>query len=73
MTTDIREKLHASPFFPFTIYVADDREYRVATPDHAQVSPKGGRVSIFTDDDRHVLLPALLISAIDIDSENATQ
>jgi len=73
MTTDIREKLHASPFFPFTIYVADGREYRVATPDHAQVSPKGGRVSIFTDDDQHVLLPALLISGIDIDSEDATQ
>lgn len=73
MTADIREKLHASPFLPFTIYLADGRQYRVATPDHAQVSPKGGRVSIFTDDERHVLLPALLISGIDIDSEKTSQ
>ncbi|MBA3386343.1 MAG: hypothetical protein H0X73_14775 [Chthoniobacterales bacterium] len=67
MTVDIRDRLHAVPFVPFTIFVADGREYRVPTSDHAQVSPKGGRVSIFTDDDRHVLLPALLISGIDID------
>ncbi len=73
MTTEIREKSHAQPFVPFTINVADGREYRVPTPDHAQVSPKGGRVSFFEDDDRQFLLPALLISGVAVDSEQPNQ
>jgi len=68
MTADIRERLKAHPFVPFSIRVADGREYRVPTPDHAHVYPSGGRVSIFTDDDREVILAALLVSGLALDS-----
>jgi hypothetical protein len=40
------------------------REYTVPTPDHADVYPSGGEVSIFTDDDREFILPGLLISIV---------
>ena len=67
MTPDIRERLKAQPFVPFSIHVADGREYRVPSPDHAHVHPNGKRVSVFTDDGREFILPALLLSGLGLD------
>jgi hypothetical protein len=64
MTNDIRQRLLAQPFVPFVVHTADGREYSVPTPDHAHVYPSGGRVSIFTDDDREFILSGLLISGL---------
>jgi len=55
MTADIRQLLQAEPFVPFAIHVADGREYRVPTPDHAH-------------DDRTFILPALLLSGVALDT-----
>jgi hypothetical protein len=66
MTNDIRQRLAAQPFLPFVIHTADGREYKVPTPDHAHVSPQGGRVSIWMDDETEYILPALLISVLKI-------
>ena len=73
MTADIRLHLSAQPFIPFTVHVADGREYRIPTPDHAHVYPSGGRVSIYTDDDREFILPALLLSGLALDGIQATR
>ncbi len=73
MVADVRERLSAKPFVPFTIYVADGRSFRVPTPDHAHVHPNRSRVSIYTEDGGLQLLPALLISGVGIDSEEATR
>ncbi len=69
MTKDIRERLAAQPFLPFVVYTADGREYQVPTQDHAHVSPAGGRVSIWTDDETEYILPALLISGLKVPSD----
>jgi len=66
MTNDIREMLATRPFQPFMVHTADGREYNVPTPEHAHVSPRGGRVSIWTDDDTTIILPGLLISGLKI-------
>jgi hypothetical protein len=66
MTNDVRELLSAKPFAPFVVHVADGREYRVPTAEHASVSPRGGRVSIWNDDDTQTILPALLISGVKV-------
>lgn len=66
MTNDIRERLAARPFVPFVVHTADGREYSVPTAEHAHVSPRGGRVSIWNDDDIEHILPALLISGLKI-------
>ncbi|HWB61771.1 MAG TPA: hypothetical protein VG733_19970 [Chthoniobacteraceae bacterium] len=67
MTADIRERLKAQPFVPFNIHVADGREYRIPTPDHAHVLPGNSRVAIYTDDSREIILPALLVSGLAMD------
>jgi hypothetical protein len=66
MTKDIRDRLVAQPFQPFVVHTADEREYDVPTHDHAHVSPGGGRVSIWTDDETEYILPALLISGLKV-------
>jgi len=66
MTNDIRELLGAKPFQPFVVHTADGREYRVPTAEHAHVSPRGGRVTIWNDDDTQHILPALLINGLKV-------
>ena len=70
MIADIRERLDARPFVPFTIHVADGREYRVKTPDDAHIYSNRPRVSVFADDGREFILPTLLISGIAVDPES---
>jgi hypothetical protein len=62
-----RRHLQSQSFSPFTVYVADGREYRVSTPDHAHVYPSGRRVSNFSDDDREIILPSLIVSGLALD------
>ncbi len=66
MTKDIRDRLAAQPFQPFVVLTANGREYDVPTHDHAHVSPAGGRVSIWADDETEYILPALLISGLKV-------
>jgi hypothetical protein len=72
MTKDIRDRLAAQPFLPFVVYTADRREYEVPTHDHAHVSPAGGRVSIWMNDETEYILPALLISGLKVRSDDQT-
>jgi hypothetical protein len=66
MVNDIRKLLAARPFVPFVVHTTDGREYRVPTAEHASVSPSGGRINIWGDDDTTNILPALLISGVKI-------
>jgi hypothetical protein len=43
MTADIRQRLQAQPFVPFTLDVADGRSYQISTPEHAHIHPSGVR------------------------------
>ncbi len=72
MTSDIRKLVHAVPFVPFTIHLADGGELRVPAVDHIAVPPAGGRIFVFGDDERYDVLSALLISRITVDRESAT-
>jgi len=66
MVIDVRERLESRPFTPFTIHVADGREFQVPTPDHAHVWPSRARVSIYTDEGLECILPSRLISGVDV-------
>ena len=72
MTADIRKLVHAVPFVPFTIHLADGGQLRVPTVDHIAVPPTGGRIFVFGDDDRYDVLSSLLISRVTVDRESAT-
>jgi hypothetical protein len=72
MTADLRKLVHAVPFVPFTIHVADGGQLRVPTVDHIAVPPAGGRVFVFGDDERYDVLSALMITRITLERESAT-
>ncbi len=67
MIGDIRKLVHATPFVPFTIHLADGGQLRVPTVDHVAVPPAGGRVFVFGNDDRYDVLSPLLISRVTVD------
>jgi hypothetical protein len=66
MTADIRKLVHATPFVPFTIHLADGGKLRVPTVDHIAMAPVGGRIIVFNDDGTHEILSALLISRVKV-------
>ena len=71
MKADIRKLVHASPFVPFTIHLADRGQLRVATVDHIALPPTGGRIFVFGDDERYDVISALMITRITVDREAA--
>ena len=62
MIGDIRKLKQNSPFVPFTIHLADGREFLVPTVDHFLVV--GNRAVVLNDNDSIEILPALLMSGI---------
>lgn len=72
MNADVRKLVHAVPFVPFTIHLADGGRLRVSTVEHIAVPPAGGRIFVFGEDERYDVLSALLISRITVDRESAT-
>jgi hypothetical protein len=72
MTADIRKLVHAVPFVPFTIHLADGGQLRVPSMDHIAVPPAGGRIFVFGDDERYDVLSSLLISRVTVDRESAS-
>jgi hypothetical protein len=72
MTADIRKLVHAAPFVPFTIHLADGGQLRVPTVDHIAVPPAGGRIFVFADDEGYTVLSALMISRVSVDRESAS-
>ncbi|MGO9201058.1 MAG: hypothetical protein ACLQM8_11055 [Limisphaerales bacterium] len=71
MTADIRKLVHATPFVPFTIHLADGGQLRVPTVDHIAVPPTGGRIVVFGEDERYDVISVLMITRATIDREPA--
>jgi hypothetical protein len=69
---DVRKLVHAAPFVPFTIHLADGGQLRVPTVDHIAVPPAGGRIFVFGEDERYDVVTALMITRVTVDREPAT-
>ncbi len=67
MKARIRELLHAIPFRPFIIHMADGREYRVDYPEFVLASSSNQSVVIVEDpeNERIHTLFALLIASVE--------
>ena len=70
MLEELRERIKAIPFLPFTVHVADGRSFPVPHPDHILVTSKG-LVVIEGDDGLLDILPILLVSGIRTQSATA--
>lgn len=65
MTDEVRKLLHAIPFQPFLVKTSDGKQYRVKHPDYVAISPKGGRVTLYADEETSTTLSALHIVAVE--------
>ena len=61
---EIRTLLHAQPFIPFTIHLADGRKLRIAHPDFVATAHKSNTIIVYLPDDSfHVVDLALATDA----------
>ena len=65
MTDEVRRLMNAEPFVPFFVRTSDGKQYRVKHPDHVAISPKGGRVSLYDDEETTTTLSALHIVGVE--------
>ena len=70
MTTDqLKDRLAARPFVPFTIRQADGRETQVTHPESCAYG--GGRTFVYVQPDRRVeIIDLLFVSSLLVDSPN---
>ena len=72
MKADVHKLVHANPFVPFTIHLADGGQLRIATVDHIAVPPTGGRIFVFGDNERYEVIPALMITRLSVNRDGAS-
>ena len=63
MTNEVRRLMNAEPFVPFMIRTSDGRQYRVKHPDYVAISPKGGRITVYANEETGTMLSALHVVA----------
>ena len=73
MIERIRYLLAEVPFQPFYVVTSAGRSYRVASPDHAGVSPSKTKVHIWFDDDGATEIAGLHIVSVDYEATLAPQ
>ena len=65
MTNEVRTLMNAEPFVPFVIRTSDGRQYRVKHPDYVAISPKGGRITVYANEETGTMLSALHVVAVE--------
>lgn len=67
MTIDkLRQALATEPFRPFTILVADGREYRVPSREFITIAPKAERTFVVAHgEEEYTILDLLLVSGLE--------
>ena len=67
MKDRIRELMHQTPFRPFTLHLADGREFRIDHPDYIFASPQLGlEILVSTEEGRIHYISAMQITSIDL-------
>jgi hypothetical protein len=67
MTTEqFKTTLHLQPFRPFTIRMADGRNFQVSHPDFVAQSPSGRTVIVFQPDESYSVLDLLLMTELQV-------
>lgn len=62
----LKARIKARPFVPFTILTADGRSFQAPHEDFVSQSPSGRTIIVYTGDDSHVLLDGLLITGLEV-------
>ena len=67
----IRDFLHAVPFVPFDVQLANGRILPVPHPDFASMSPTGRTMVIHTKNDGLEIVDVMLVTNVTVPSESA--
>jgi hypothetical protein len=64
---ELKQLLHATPFRPFTVYLASNKAFAVMHTDFAALSPAGRNLVVFrSDDDAFDILDVPLIARVEV-------
>ena len=67
MTVDrLQQVLHARPFRPFDVCLADGRKFTVKHPEWMAHSPNGRTAVVFQEDDSMEIIDLLLVTSISL-------
>ena len=70
---EIRQLLHASPFRPFTVYLASEKSFVVPHEDFALLTPKGRTLIVSQSEKEAVdLLDVALIARVEVQDQKAS-
>lgn len=67
---DLRKAHQTRPFTPFTIRVADGREYVVSHPEFLAFSITGRTVTVATPDDWYEIIDTMMIASVHMGNGN---
>ncbi|MEO7317395.1 MAG: hypothetical protein ABIZ56_00240 [Chthoniobacteraceae bacterium] len=73
MKARVRELLHATPFQPFVIRMADGREYRIDHPDFVLAASETPQVVIEEPNGSVHFLSVLLMTSVEATSARSTE
>jgi hypothetical protein len=66
---ELRKIVHASPFQPFTIYLADSTSIRIPHPDFIAIPSAGRTVVVYREGERaHTVVDLLLATKLEVSS-----
>lgn len=68
----VREVLHAEPFRPFWIHLADGGRVPVHHEDFVALEPAGRELIVYLPNNSHQIVDVLLITRLEIKSPNGT-
>ncbi len=66
----IREVLHAQPFRPFQIHMADGGRISVPHEDFIALEPAGREIIVYRSDNSHQIVDVMLITRLEVKARN---
>ena len=62
----LKNRMHAQPFQPFTVHMGDGRSFLVKHPDFIARSPSGRTITVYDEDESCSILDMLLVTELEI-------
>lgn len=69
----VRELLHAIPFRPFWVHLADGGRIAVEHEDFVALEPGGREMIVYLKDNSHQIIDLLLVTCLQVKARNGAQ
>jgi hypothetical protein len=68
----IREVLHAQPFRPFAVHLADGGRLRVEHEDFVALDPSGREMIVYLPNSSHQIVTLAMVTRLEVPAPNGT-